>query len=467
MTSKASAMKWSSPLAPSQLLRLIRSEPDSLSALRLFDAATASGSCPDPASISLLGSRLAASGHFTLCFSLLSQSLSPAPEPAFLSLLRSLGRSRRPLSALRLFRIAPKSLRLPHSAKSYNTVLSLLVSNNQAPLALSLYNEMRKENIAPTLGTYNVMLKGLCVSGSVEKAVRLFQGMDEVDACSYNTVMDGLCKVGRLQEAKELFDEMPNKGIEATVVSFTTLIHWFLKSRKVDCAMEVFSEMCNRRISPNVVTYSSLIDGLCKEGQSVMAVHLLNRMVKERISPNAITYSSLISGLCKEERLNEAMQVFDRMRLQGKKPDAGLFCKIICGLCITGRVREASNYLDEMVLSGISPNRLTWSLHVRIHNDVILCLCKEAAQFARAFQVYLCTRTRGISVERKTFQVLVDCLCKRGEGEMASRVVHDMLLERCLPERETWHSIVSFILEKEESRRRGSEYSSSAGALLI
>jgi pentatricopeptide repeat protein len=446
-------MKWSTPLAPSQIVRLIRSERDSLSALRLFDAATASGSRPDPATVSLLCCRLAASGHFNLSFSVLSQSLSPAPEPAFLHLLRSLGRSRRPLAALRLFRLAPKILGIPHSAKSYNAVLSSLVSNNEVPLALSLSDEMRKENISPNLGTHNVMLKALCVLGSVEKAVSLFQGMDVVDVCSYNTVIDGLCKIGKLQDAKELFEEMPKKGIEATVVSFTTLIHWLLKSGKVDFAMEVFGEMCKRKILPNVVTYSSLIDGLCKEGQSVMAVQLFNRMVKDGIPPNAITYSSLISGLCNEERLNEAMQIFDRMRLQGKKPDAGLFGKIILNLCILGRVCEAANYLDEMVLSGISPNRITWSLHVRIHNDVILGLCNEPAQLSRAFQVYLCTRTRGISVKPKTFQILVDYLCKRREGEMASRVVHDMLVERCPPEKETWHSILSFVFENEESQK--------------
>ncbi|KAJ3702326.1 hypothetical protein LUZ61_006031 [Rhynchospora tenuis] len=444
MTSKSLATKWSNTqLTPSHLLRLIRSEPDSLSALRLFDTAIASGSSPDAAAVSLLSSRLAASGLFSLSFSVLSQSPSPAPEHAFLSLLRSLGRSRRPLAALRLFRLAPKSLRLPHSVKSYNAVLALLVSNGQIPLALSLFDEMRKENIVPTVGTHNVMLKALCVSGYVENAVKLFWGMAEVDACSYNIIIDGLCKNGKLREAKELFDEMPKRGIEATVVSFTTVIHWFLKSGDAASAMEMFSEMCKREISPNNVTYSSLIDGLCKEGQSIMAYDLLNRMIKERISPNGITYRSLICGLCKEERLNEAMEVFDRMRLHGKMPDADLFGKIITGLCISGRVLQAANYLDEMVLSGILPNRVTWILHVRIHNDVILGLCKDEIQFARAFQVYLSTRTRGISVEPKTFQVLVVCLCKNGEREMASRVVHDMLLEKCLPERDVWHSIVS------------------------
>ncbi|KAJ4820607.1 Pentatricopeptide repeat-containing protein [Rhynchospora pubera] len=453
MTSNGFATKWSStPLAPSHLLRLIRLEPNSLAALRLFETATASGSCPDPATVSLLSSRLAASGHFSLSFSVLSQSLSPAPEHAFLSLLRSLGHARRPLAALRLFRLAPKSLTLPHSAKSYNAVLALLVSNGQIPLALSLFDEMRKENIVPTVGTHNVMLKVLCVSGYVDKALRLFRGMAEVDACSYNIIIDGLCKNGKLRDAKELFDEMPKRSIEATVMSFTTVIHWFLKSGDVGGAMEMFSEMCKRGISPNKVTYSSLIDGLCKEGQSIMAYDLLNRMIKERISPNGLTYRSLVCGLCKGERLNEAMEVFDRMRLHGKNPDADLFGKIITGLYTSGRIHQAANYLDEMVLSGILPNRVTQSLHVRIHNDVILGLCRDEIQFARAFQVYLSTRTRGILVEPKTFQVLVVCLCKKEEGEMASRVVHDMLLEKCIPERGVWHSIVSLYWNRERVR---------------
>ncbi|KAJ3670689.1 hypothetical protein LUZ60_008115 [Juncus effusus] len=444
----SSSFHWTSPLTPTHLLHLLRSERDTLSALRLFDSATASGLRPDSAAVSLLSSRLASSGHFSRAYSLLCQHPS-APLHAFLSLLRSLGGAHRPLSALRLFRLAPKSLSLPHCVNSYNTVLSVLVSNGRIPLAVSLFDEMRKEEILPTVGTYNVMLKALCVMGSLDKGMKLFRTMAERDVCSYNTLIDGMCRNGRLSEARELFDEMLERNVVPTVVTYTTLLHWLLKSGDLDDALEVFAEMDQRGLLPNVVTYSSFIDGLCKNGESIKAVELLNRMIKERIMPNAIIYSSIINGLCKEDKLNEAIEIFDRMRLQGKKPDTGLFSKIIIGLCNSGRAKESANYLDELVISNISPNRVTWSLHVKIHNMVILGLC-EKRELARAFQVYQSTRTRGISVEPTTFKILVEYLCSKRDNERASRVVFDMLTERCLPEKETWNDLISVYWKKKK-----------------
>lgn len=213
----------------------------------------------------------------------------------------------------------------------------------------------------------------------------------------------------------------------------------------------MFDEMGQIGVDPNIITYSSLVDGLCKGGRSLKAMVLLDRMVAERCLPNTITYSSIINGLCKEGRLLEAVEVLDRMRLQGRKPDAGLYGKLIEGLCDSGRFQEAANYLDEMVLSGISPNRVTWSLHTRIHNMVVVGLCKKK-ESARAFQVHQSMRTRSICTGPETFHFLVECFCKKGDVHKAACIISEMLVEGCVPDQDTWRTIMGGYWERRKVR---------------
>jgi pentatricopeptide repeat protein len=460
--------KWPKTLTAEHLHRLVRAERDPRRALALFDAATAASVStspppapilPSPDTVSLLTSRLASAGLLPLATSLLSRSRELFPsaadlEPPFLTLLRAFSRTHRPLAALQLFRSAPSSLSLPHSARSYTAVLAALVAHSQLPLAQSLLADMRAAGFAPTTATYNVLLKAHCsdAAAPIDDAVRLFRNIPKPDACSYNTLIDGLCRRSRRSEALELFSEMAANDIAPTVVTYTTFINWLAREGCLDDALEMFDEMARRGIAPNVVTYSSLIDGLCKGGRAASALELLDRMVKEKKLPNTITYSSVINGLCKEGRLREATEILDRMRLQGRKPDAGLFGKLIVGLCDAGRAVEAANYLDEMVLAGIQPNRVTWSLHVRINDAVVTALCVKG-EAGRAFRVYQSMRTRGISTEPSTFHLLVQFFSKKNNLDKAAHVVLDMLSERCIPEREAWDAIISGYWGKKQVRQ--------------
>ncbi|XWS19641.1 hypothetical protein CRYUN_Cryun31cG0033100 [Craigia yunnanensis] len=192
---------------------------------------------------------------------------------------------------------------------------------------------------------------------------------------------------GKITEAKELFEEMKMRDCSPSVVTYSSLIHGLCQSKNINEAIGLLEEMKSNGIEPNVFTYSSLMDGLCKYGRSSEAMELLETMGK----------------------LQEAVEILDRMKLKGQQPDAGLYEKIISGFCDINKFQEAANFLDEMVLGRTLPNRLTWSLHVRIYNMVVQGLCTKS-DLSRAFQLYLTMRTRGISVETGTFETLMKSL---------------------------------------------------------
>uniref|UniRef100_A0A7C9EWF6 Uncharacterized protein n=1 Tax=Opuntia streptacantha TaxID=393608 RepID=A0A7C9EWF6_OPUST len=453
-------MKWSKNITTSQVEQLIRAEKDLQKAIAIFDSATVdykNGFRHDHKTFGIMVSRFVSANEFKSAEELLKRMKEESchiNEDIFLSICRGYGRVHKPLEAVRIFDSAKKDFECELTEKSYISIFSILVDENQLNMALRFYRYMRKIGIPPTLVSLNILIKALCKnSGTVDAGVKIFCEMPNhgcsPDSYTYGTLITGLCKFGRTEEANELFREMETKGCLPTVVTYTSLIHGLCQAERLGEALILFKEMRSKGIKPNVFTYSSLMDGLCKNGRSSHALELLELMACQHLTPNMVTYSTLIHGLCKDGNLRDALELFDRMKLQGLKPDVGLYGKIISGFCDLKKFQEAANFLDEMVLAGISPNRLTWSIHVRIHNCVIRGICET--DLSRAFHLYLSMRTRGLSVEPAVFSSLVKDFCKKGVFDRACRIVDEMVCDGCIPSAEIWTSILGGFCEQRKT----------------
>ncbi|XVF25744.1 hypothetical protein REPUB_Repub13aG0240100 [Reevesia pubescens] len=445
------AFKWSKKITPFQVVHLIKSERNIDKALALFDSATAeyaNGFRHDQCTFGIMISKLVSGNKFGPAEDLLDRmklEKCDIKEDIFLSICRGYGRVHRPLDAIRVFN-KMKEFQCEPSKKCYITVFDILVEENQLKIALRFYRHMKEVGVPTSVASLNILIKALCKnSGTMDSALHIFHEMPNrgcpPDSYTYGTLINGLCRFGKLTEAKELFEEMKMRDCSPSVVTYSSLIHGLCQSKNINEAMGLLEEMKRNGIEPNVFTYSSLMDGLCKDGRSSEAMELLETMISKRCKPNTITYSTLIHGLCKEGKLQLAVEILDRMKIQGLQPDAGLYGKIISGFCDINKFQEAANFLDEMVLGRTSPNRLTWSLHVRIHNMVVHGLCTKS-DLSRAFQLYLGMRGRGISVETGTFETLMKSFCKKGDLQKAARIVDEMLIDGCIPNEGAWSTLL-------------------------
>ncbi|KAL6574026.1 hypothetical protein OROHE_001568 [Orobanche hederae] len=456
-----SMIKWPKQITSSLVECLIRSEKDLDKAISVFDAATAeysNGFRHDQCTFGLIIRRLLSANKFVPAEDILvrmKQEKCDITEDIFLSIYRAYARVHKPLEVMRVFRKMTEYQCEP-TAKSYVSVFAILVNESQLKMAFKFYRYMREKGIPASVASLNVLIKALCKSnGTMDSAFKIFHEMPKrghtPDSYTYGTLINGLCRAGRTLEAKELLIEMEGNGCSPSVVTYSCLIHGFCQLSKLAEAMELLKEMKGKGVDPNVYTYSSLIDGLCKNGHSLQAMELLERMIRKRLVPNSITYSSLIHGLCMEGKIQDAVQILDRMKLQDLKPDAGLYSKVINGFCDARKFQEAANFLDEMVLSGITPNRVTWGLHVRVHNRVVQCLCGEEGHSNRAFQLYLSLRSRGVSLETKTFEMLIQWFCKR-DLHKAARIMEEMVIDGCIPNEETWSAVLDGFWNRKKVR---------------
>lgn len=454
-------LKWSKQITPSKVEQLLRAERDLRKAKIIFDSASAeysNGFRHDHTTFGVMISKLVSANEFRPAEEMLNRMKEEKcriTEEIFLSICRGYGRVHMPLDAIRVFH-KMNDFGCKPTDKSYISVFAILVEENQLKVAMSFYKYMREMGVRQSVVSLNVLIKALCKnSGTIDAAFEIFREMPkrgcDPDSYTYGTLINGLCKLGKTFEAKELFKEMDTKGCSPSVVTYSCLMHGLCQAGNVDEAMGLFDKMKKKAIEPNVFTYSSLMDGLCKNGGSLEAMELLEMMVRKRHKPNMVTYSTLINGLCKEGKLAEAVETLDRMKLQGLKPDAGLYGKIINGFCNIRKFQEAATYLDEMVLGQISPNRVTWSLHVKLNNMVVQGLCTNG-NLNRAFQLYIGMRTRGISIDAGTFDSLVKCFCKKGDLHKAARIFDEMVLDGCVPDHGIWSAVVGGFWDRRKVR---------------
>ncbi|EEF50814.1 pentatricopeptide repeat-containing protein, putative [Ricinus communis] len=239
-------------------------------------------------------------------------------------------------------------------------------------------------------------------------------------------------RVHRPLDSIRVFHKMKDFECKPTQKSYITVFAILVEENRLKDAMRFYQHMREMGISTSVVSLNILIKALCKNSSTIdVAFRILSEMPNRGCNPNSYTYGTLINSLCRFRKIWEAKELFiemetkavemlDKMKLQGIKPDAGLYGKIINGLCENCKLQEAANFLDEMVLVGISPNRLTWSLHVRTNNIVVQGLC-SIGDLNRAFQLDL---------------------------HKATRLVDEMVLDGCVPDQMTWSVVLCGFLDR-------------------
>ncbi|KAJ8545488.1 hypothetical protein K7X08_018071 [Anisodus acutangulus] len=210
-------------------------------------------------------------------------------------------------------------------------------------------------------------------------------------------------------------------------------------SGTIDSAVRIFHEIPKRGFTPDSYTYGTLINGLCRLGKATEAKELLMEMEANGCLPTVVTYTCLICGFCQSNNLDGAMGLLEDMRSKGIEPNVFTYSSLMDGLCKGGRSSEAMELLEIMIHEH------------KIHNAVVRGLC-VVNDPKRAFQLYLSMRTRAISVEAKSFEILVNHFCKKGDVHNAARIVEEMLTDGCHPDEQTWAVVVGGFWDRRKVR---------------
>ncbi|PNT71630.1 putative pentatricopeptide repeat-containing protein At1g53330 [Brachypodium distachyon] len=357
------------------LAAALRREPDPAAALRLFlnPSSAAASPIPTPFRYSLrcydlIISKVAAARLFPAMESLLSSlrtsSLSPR-EPLLCCVISAYGRARLPAAARRAF--AHPAFPAPRTSRALNTLLhALLVCHT--PLD-ELFSVCRDADVSPDACTYNILMRAAAASGSVDHARLLFDEMVQrriaPTVVTFGTLVAAFCSSGRLDEAFDLKEAMARQyNVRPNAHVYASLMKGLCQSGDADNAVRLKEEMAgNAELGLDSAIYATLVRALFRVGRKGEVVGLLEEMKGRGIAVDRVVHNAMIAGFCEDEMdLDAAFVVLDDMQKSGCKADTVSYNTLVAGLCKLGRWRDANELVEDMPRRGCSPDVVTYRM---------------------------------------------------------------------------------------------------------
>ncbi|KAM5550127.1 pentatricopeptide repeat-containing protein [Rosa sericea] len=224
------------------------------------------------------------------------------------------------------------------------TGIMTIFSERDPEEALSLFRQLRRENLAPDRYTFSIVLKAYASlatehhasavhsqvikggfggdtvlanalihayarCGSISLSKQVFDGIEFRDVVSWNTMLKAYALYGQAAEALQLFSQMDIKPDSATFVS---LLCACSHAGLVGEGTRIFDSMLERYgIVPLCDHYACMVDILGRAGRVGEAEKLVSRMPME---PDSVVWSALLGSCRKHGNTQLAKLAADRLK---------------------------------------------------------------------------------------------------------------------------------------------------------
>ncbi|KAF7051094.1 hypothetical protein CFC21_059373 [Triticum aestivum] len=215
-------------------------------------------------------------------------------------------------------------------------------------------------------------------------------------------------------EALPILDQMTQRGIKCTTISYTTLINEMLREGKEDRAKRMFDEMVSSGHKPSATTYTVFINSYCKEGRIEDAENLIVEMEREGVAPGVVTYNTFIDGCGHMGYNNRAFDTLKHMMDASCEPDYGTYCILLKHL-LKGNLNVS--YVDASAL---------WNL---IELDTFWQFLERMSQYC-------------LNPTMKTFNSLIAGFCKASRIKEACVLLDHMCGKDITPNEEIYMSLI-------------------------
>ncbi|XP_077239572.1 tetratricopeptide repeat (TPR)-like superfamily protein [Tasmannia lanceolata] len=293
---------------------------------------------------------------------------------------------------------------------TYTTVISALVKAGSMERARQVLAEMARVGVPANRVTYNVLLKGYCQQLQIGKAKELAREMVddagiELDVVSYNILIDGCILVDDSAGALAYFNEMREKGIAPSKISYTTLMKAFALTGQPKLVKEVFDEMLkDPRVKVDLIAWNMLVEGCCRVGLVEEAKKIIQRLREDGYHPDVATYGSLANGIALARKPGEALLLWNEIKERWEREKEG------------------------GVSSSSSPPPLAPDEGLL---DTLADVCVRAAFFKKALEIVACMEENGIAPNKTKFKrIYVEMHSRMFTSKHASKARQDRRSEK-------------------------------------
>ncbi|CAL5194362.1 unnamed protein product [Lathyrus oleraceus] len=170
------------------------------------------------------------------------------------------------------------------------------------------------------LGTAVVDMYARC--GNVEKAIRVFEEMEEKDVLCWTGLVSGLAMHGYAEKALEYFYVMVKTGIVPRDITFTAVLKACSHGGLVEKGLEIFESMKrDHRVEPRLEHYGCMVDLLGRAGKLEEAENFILEMP---VKPNAPIWGALL-GACRIHRNVKVGERVGKILIEMKPEHSGYY----------------------------------------------------------------------------------------------------------------------------------------------
>jgi len=230
--------------------------------------------------------------------------------------------------------------RLQMTISLYNIVLKAYVLMG-APFQVvaTLFEKLDTDpRFSPTDISFSLLIQSACDSGYMRTAQDIFREMDRrahqgakslINAYVYTILIAGHLRKGNQEEAMSIYDDMLNRGITPTSVTFNTVLSYYANDRAASSlrlAYEFMTRVVNQmeqtssimdeihvHQSPLQTVYEPVLRGYAAAGDTEGYERLLEEMLEAGGKMNVAVMTSLLDLYRQKERVDSATKVWEHL----------------------------------------------------------------------------------------------------------------------------------------------------------
>ncbi|CAL0331438.1 unnamed protein product [Lupinus luteus] len=253
-------------------------------------------------------------------------------------------------------------------------------------------------------------------------------------------------KSGMHVNARKVFDEMPERNITRTVLSFNALLAAYLHSNEFELVQRLFNELPkDLSIEPDLVSYNTVLKALCELGSFDSALSLIREIEKNELKPDLITFNTILDKLYSKGRFEDGEKIWSQMGVKNVEPNIRSYNARLVGLALEKKTNEAVEFCEEMKKRGVEPD--VFSINALIKGFVSEGNLDEAKKW------YFEIANSSYGLDKTTFATLVPFLCEKGELKLVIDVCKEIFNIRCLVDA----SLLQLVVDKLVSEAKISE----------
>ncbi|RKP07350.1 hypothetical protein THASP1DRAFT_24489 [Thamnocephalis sphaerospora] len=179
-----------------------------------------------------------------------------------------------------------------------STMIMSCAKNKDAAGARAAYDAIRADGGLPSRAAYGELLRMYPGENDLEEGMRMYKEMNCVPSPYFaNVLLSKVSKHHGYAETAALFEEMRQRGLVPTAVTYGTLINAACKEDNEERAMHYYGEMCRRPEQENIAgPFHTMMQYALSRGDRASVLRYFTSMRRRMVTPQPHTYRLLIEA---------------------------------------------------------------------------------------------------------------------------------------------------------------------------